>query len=1516
MSNEFIVKNGLIVGGNVVTSGTITINGALAATQSWVTSQAYLTSASLSGYATQSYVTSAISALIDAAPAALDTLNELAAALGDDASFSTTVTNSIAGKVAKSGDTMTGSLTFANNADNVRINKNNNWLNLYDPWNNIHFRNGNAGYGVYIDSTIHYWRPHDGSAYWMTLSSTGLGIGTTSPNSVLDIRRDGGSSTNPIPLTSWYGGNGGGNLVAKLEYTADAGIFTIGYAGLASWDSIVLDGGNSNGGSSIALKNDTVTTVFLRSSSGNNYINSGSLGIGTTSPGYKLDVATGNDNAIRILNSLGSNNNGLALAVGSGTPWLDFYGGRFDIKYNTSPGSWNSGSNIFLSILSSGNVGIGTTSPTALLQVNGAGGDGQPTLRLISAASDTFNWASSTQYANLTAGETALHLIGKANSQYNQAYFGYRHVSDGSSSNMVTIGMYAADYLVNILGNGNVGIGTTSPSYKLDVAGSIRTQDGYIIGANGNADITIDGNIGSQLRYGTQKILLNSADAYIYTNNVARVFVSNAGNVGIGTTSPSYKLDVSGTARFTQSITLNQSAVVKKRFDSGTNNPVKTASGVLTSRSDNGGGSTYYVIETNVPQDEYQMGGFTIELFGNYNSTNHKTKIDLGGYWNPEGNGGFIGFEAHGSNPQYKPTIEVARNTSTGNTAFIIYGLSWNYPVIVVRDLWLGYNGTDGGAYGEGWSIVGTETISGYNNRDTVVWRNAYSDSNPAGYITGYTETDTLQSVTSRGATTNTLVSLNAGLRMGNAYLTPSGDQNHFHFDGTAIIPNSSTTANNASIGTNTYRWSSVYGGYGYFSENVGIGTTSPNKQLTFTQANDDAIQIRRLTTSQGNTSLGTGISWTWTSAGTDNETWAAIRVIMPGNGNSIMTFSTTPDGGGGAGLTERMRINSAGKVSIGTTSTNSDKSDFTVYTGGTTTLALSGGEFRVGETDVNWNVALRQSGVLETYGQNLYLGSAAGNYPVIINPNGTNSVSFYQTESYLNTYTRINYNWGGGAYGTEAFTIRGTYPSIALRSTTHDSKWLIHHASELQFYYGTSVDTNSWSNAFSIPTNGDIYMSWAGANISTLLNAKQNASTAITTSNIGSQSVSYATSSGSSGYASYTPRVAIEDTRSGQRTPNDYDDYRASWEFTNQIPGLSGSSWWSLMTLQGWHNAYAAWQIIGPSDAGPENWYLRVGNNTTWGTARRIRHDGDFTSTNISNWNTAYGWGNHASQSYATTSYVTTQINNLINGAPGALDTLSELASALGNDASFATTVTNSIAGKVSKSGDTMTGNINWDTQNTGLTWNMNTDGAYIKFFNTGDGDTNSRLEYSTSDNGDEYHRWVIAGVEKMNLKWGGLTVTDTIYASGGNSSQWNTAYGWGNHASAGYALNSSLANYLPLSGGVIGGAVTINGNLTVNGTITENSSIKLKENIETSEGNLEKVVNLRPVTYNKIGSQTTELGLIAEEVAEVYPEFVQYDENGEPVGVHYSRLTAALIGAVKELTNQVQELNKKING
>ena len=64
-------------------------------------------------YATETYVGTAVSNLVDSAPGTLDTLNELAAALGDDANFSTTVTNSIATKLPLAGGTMTGNIVMS-----------------------------------------------------------------------------------------------------------------------------------------------------------------------------------------------------------------------------------------------------------------------------------------------------------------------------------------------------------------------------------------------------------------------------------------------------------------------------------------------------------------------------------------------------------------------------------------------------------------------------------------------------------------------------------------------------------------------------------------------------------------------------------------------------------------------------------------------------------------------------------------------------------------------------------------------------------------------------------------------------------------------------------------------------------------------------------------------------------------------------------------------------------------------------------------------------------------------------------------------------------------------------------------------------------------------------------------------------------------------------------------------------------------------------------------------------------
>lgn len=94
-----------------ITSGTL--GGDLAAGGNKVTGLG--TPSANTDAATKAYVDTAIANVIASSPAALDTLDELAAALGDDPNFATTVATSIGTKVAKAGDSMTGALSMGNN---------------------------------------------------------------------------------------------------------------------------------------------------------------------------------------------------------------------------------------------------------------------------------------------------------------------------------------------------------------------------------------------------------------------------------------------------------------------------------------------------------------------------------------------------------------------------------------------------------------------------------------------------------------------------------------------------------------------------------------------------------------------------------------------------------------------------------------------------------------------------------------------------------------------------------------------------------------------------------------------------------------------------------------------------------------------------------------------------------------------------------------------------------------------------------------------------------------------------------------------------------------------------------------------------------------------------------------------------------------------------------------------------------------------------------------------------------
>lgn len=216
--------------------------------------------------------------------------------------------------------------------------------------------------------------------------------------------------------------------------------------------------------------------------------------------------------------------------------------------------------------------------------------------------------------------------------------------------------------------------------------------------------------------------------------------------------------------------------------------------------------------------------------------------------------------------------------------------------------------------------------------------------------------------------------------------------------------------------------------------------------------------------------------------------------------------------------------------------------------------------------------------------------------------------------------------------------------------------------------------------------------------------------------------------------------------------------------------------------------------------------------------------------------------------------------------------------------------------------------------------TYNSNYGGLQV-FRNIGtiDGswpDSDHTLSLENGDAGNivlNFHR---AGYTSNNLRYNGsnfrfdlaLESTGVITASGGNSTNWNAAYGWGNHADAPY-WNVSLTDAVQVEAQ----EVIFAGNVTIQGTLTESSSIRFKENIVSLEPSLDKVNQLEAVSYNKIGVDDREIGLIAEDVAELFPEVVTYNDEGQPQGIQYQRLSVILLKAVQELTERVNKLENK---
>ena len=312
--------------------------------------------------ATTAYVTTALANLADSAPSTLNTLNELAAALGDDANFSTTVTNSIATKLPLAGGTMTGNLvinTAGNSLPSVSLSHSNASADNFILTGGVP-GTSNAGFSI---------RDVDASANRLVINNAGfVGIGRDTPAYLLHVRKDVDS------------------FVMKVENDGNsAGTSGASYADAS--DGLWVD---------TRWNTSTNTPFKVTSNSGNTPMmiikGDGKVGIGTGNPAAaKLDiVSVDNSNTIAVVNiqnnmdnsrealritSLGDYDAHMAFFADGAT---DYWGG-FGIDYSDAgkfklqtDNILSNGTNL-MTWARDGKVGIGTTNPGAHLHVDGVG---------------------------------------------------------------------------------------------------------------------------------------------------------------------------------------------------------------------------------------------------------------------------------------------------------------------------------------------------------------------------------------------------------------------------------------------------------------------------------------------------------------------------------------------------------------------------------------------------------------------------------------------------------------------------------------------------------------------------------------------------------------------------------------------------------------------------------------------------------------------------------------------------------------------------------------------------------------------------------------------------------------------------------------------------------------------------------------------------------------------------------------------------------------------------------------